>query len=173
MSDSWRVFSLNLSLAWLSAVTLLMAGGDLGAKDTVGQIARLEVQPPRVGLTSKRSRVQFVVTAFDEQGRYRDVTQEASFTAESDQIVRIEDAVARGTGNGTTEITVRLGSIESRIPIVVSGQALPDPVRFHTETLAALTKQGCNAGSCHGSPRAKEASRSRSSPMIPVMTSAL
>ena len=155
MSDSWRVFSLKLILAWLSAGALLMAGGDLYAKDTVGQITRLEVQPPRVDLSSKRSRVQLVVTAFDEQGRYRDVTQEASFTAESDQIVRIEDAVARGTGNGTTEITVRLGSIESRIPIVVSGQALPDPVRFHTETLAALTKQGCNAGSCHGSPQGK------------------
>jgi hypothetical protein len=37
----------------------------------------------------------------------------------------------------------------------VSGQATPEAVSFQYGTLAALTKQGCNSGACHGSPSGK------------------
>ena len=154
---SLKASASSFSLAWLMGAAFLLSGEFLSANETgdIGSIERLEVQPEKVVLFSKRCRAQFVVTGFDGQGRYRDVTREATFAPESEETVRVAGTVAHGIQNGKTRILVRHGPVERRVPVVVSGQALPDPVRFQTETLAALTKQGCNAGSCHGSPQGK------------------
>ncbi|MCX6308109.1 MAG: hypothetical protein NTY32_04470, partial [Bacteroidia bacterium] len=53
------------------------------------------------------------------------------------------------------EITIRAEGQTFAIPVEISGLSNTDPVRFRTETLAVLTKQGCNSGSCHGSPEGK------------------
>jgi hypothetical protein len=41
------------------------------------------------------------------------------------------------------------------VPVVVEGLDRPAPVSFRKETVAALTRQGCNSGACHGSPSGK------------------
>jgi hypothetical protein len=41
------------------------------------------------------------------------------------------------------------------VPVVVEGFDQPAPISFRTETVAALTRQGCNSGACHGSPSGK------------------
>jgi len=41
------------------------------------------------------------------------------------------------------------------VAVSVANQAAPQAVSFEYGTLAALSKQGCNAGACHGSPSGK------------------
>lgn len=116
--------------------------------------SRIEVYPPKVTLGSKRATCQFVVTGFFADGETRDLTRDATFTP-SAAVVEMRDGVALPKKDGKAEIAVAVGGYSVKVPVEVSGQADPDPVRFRTETLAVLTKYGCNAGSCHGSPEGK------------------
>jgi hypothetical protein len=50
---------------------------------------------------------------------------------------------------------VEIAAHKVTLPIVVGGFDRPAPVSFRTETVAALTRQGCNSGACHGSPSGK------------------
>jgi len=145
------------------AVLLLAAGGVAWGDDTggavaleeIGQPVRLEVFPSRFQLTGVRDRIQFVVTAYDADGNLRDLTHVAEFQSQAPDIASVQHAVATPHNDGTTQVVVRAGGLEARAEIVVSGQGQPQPVSFANGTLAALSKQGCNSGACHGSPSGK------------------
>ena len=113
--------------------------------------ARIDVYPPKVVLGSKRAVGQLVVTGHFADGETRDLTRDATFTPSS-AVVEVRDGVALPKKDGKAEIAVAVGGHTIKVPVEVSGQSEPDSVRFRTEALAVLTKQGCNAGSCHGSP---------------------
>jgi hypothetical protein len=115
---------------------------------------RVEVYPAKVALGSKRATAQLVVTGHYANGATRDLTRDATFTP-SAGVVEVRAGVAVPQKDGNAEIAVAVGGHALKVPVEVSGQSAPDPVRFGTEALAALTKQGCNAGSCHGSPEGK------------------
>jgi len=116
--------------------------------------SRVEVYPPKVTLASKRAAVQLVVTGHFANGETRDLTRDAVFTPSTDS-VEVRAGVAFPKKDGKAEIAVKIGEQTLNIPVEVSGQANPDPIRFRTETLAVLTRHGCNAGSCHGAPEGK------------------
>ncbi|QDU23542.1 DUF1553 domain-containing protein [Urbifossiella limnaea] len=115
---------------------------------------RVEVHPPAVALASRRATVQLVVTGFTADGRTRDLTAEAEFAPAAD-VVEVRDAVVRPKRNGAADLVVTAAGRTIRVPVTVTNQDAPDPVRFRTEVLAALTRQGCSSGSCHGSPQGK------------------
>ncbi len=116
--------------------------------------ARVEVYPAKVTLSSNRATTQFVVTGHFANGETRDLTRDATFTP-SAGAVEVRGGVAFPKKDGSTDIAVAVGGHTIKVLVEVSGQGEPDPVRFRTETLAVLTKHGCNAGSCHGSPEGK------------------
>jgi hypothetical protein len=115
---------------------------------------RLEVYPQTVALNSKRATTQLVVTGHFANGETRDLTRDARFTP-SAAAVEVREGVAVPKQDGTCEVVVEAGGLRVKVPVEVSGQSQADPVRFRTETLAVLTKHGCNSGSCHGSPQGK------------------
>ena len=115
---------------------------------------RVEVYPAKITLGSKRASTQLVVTGYFANGETRDLTRDATFTPSS-PVVEVRDGIALPRKNGTTDIAVTAGGQTIKVLVEVSGQGEPDPVRFRTETLAVMTKHGCNAGSCHGSPEGK------------------
>lgn len=116
--------------------------------------SRIEVHPAKVSLASRRASTQFVVTGHYPGGEVRDLTAEATYAPAGDA-VELRDGVAYPRKNGRTEITVTVAGRTAKVPVEVGGQDRPDPVRFRTEVQAALSKQGCNGGSCHGSPQGK------------------
>lgn len=131
--------------------SVLLPPAAVAADDTP---SRIEVYPAKVVLGSKRATTQLVVTGHYSNGETRDLTRDATFTP-SNGAVEVRDGVAVPKKDGKVEIAVAAGGSTVKVPVEVSGQGDADPVRFRTEVLAVLTKQGCNSGSCHGSPQGK------------------
>ena len=116
---------------------------------------RLEVFPTKLELSSKRARAQIVVTGHYAGGETRDLTRQVEWMTSPAEIVEVRDGVAFPQSDGAATIHIKAGNLAQIIPVVISNQAKPDPVRFNSEIVAVLTKQGCNSGSCHGSPQGK------------------
>ena len=121
----------------------------------VGTPARIEVFPTSVKLASQRREMQLVVTGYYADGTLQDLTSVAEFVSDAPQIAALAGSIIRPAGDGATNVRVRAGGHEVTVPVEVCNLAAADPVSFQYGTLAALTKQGCNSGACHGSPSGK------------------
>ena len=121
----------------------------------VGTPARLEIFPASIKLTGPRSRMQIVVTAHYADGSIQDLTRASQATLSDTAIATLDNMVVRPLKDGATEIIVSAGGQQAKATLEVTGYAAAQPVSFEYETLAALSKQGCNSGACHGSPSGK------------------
>lgn len=146
-----------IALGCLIAVT----GGPLAqAADelepiVVGQPVRIEVFPAALKLAGSREQAQLVVTGHYADGSLQDLTRAAKFQSSDSQTVTVENAVALPHRNGSAEIVVSAGGKTAKVPVEASAQDSPQKVSFEYDMLAALSKQGCNSGACHGSPSGK------------------
>jgi hypothetical protein len=142
----------RLLAALICGLSLLAtdSGSSLYAQD-----APLELQPGSVQLHSARARQQLIVTARLGTNDIRDVTAEAAYESSDPNIAVVENSVVRPVGNGSAIITARFGELSATVPVTVATFEVASPVSFDSETLAALTKAGCNMGACHGSPSGK------------------
>ena len=116
---------------------------------------RIEVFPTELNLASKRSKAQLVITGWLENGEARDLTRLAKIVISDKKVANLNRSIVMPVGDGETDILIRVDEHSVKLPVRVSRQSATDPIRFTTETLATLTKKGCNAGSCHGSPHGK------------------
>ena len=139
-----------MKLLSLAMALLLAAAGSVVAEPAL----KIDVHPAKITLGSARAGTQIIVTGRTANGVTRDLTTEAAYTVR-DPILTVAEGRALPLKDGRTEITIRAEGQTFAIPVEISGLSNTDPVRFRTETLAVLTKQGCNSGSCHGSPEGK------------------
>lgn len=119
------------------------------------EIRTLYVFPERVELRSARSRMQLVVTGIDQEGNAVDLTRQASYQPHDSAVQIAPHGIVTTDADGHFSLEVSSGGQSVTLEVISEGQTDPDPIRFRSETAAVLTKQGCNAGSCHGSPRGK------------------
>ncbi len=115
----------------------------------------LSLEPATFDLNTTRDRQQLVVTGVFGSEDIRDVTAEAQYESSAPNVVVIEDSLAKPVGNGTAVITARMGDMSATAQVTVTNVETTAPISFNTQTLAALTKAGCNMGACHGSPSGK------------------
>jgi hypothetical protein len=118
-------------------------------------LSRLDVFPAKVTLAGPRSRSQLVVTGHYSDGTVRDLTRDCQIASTADEIVTVENSVALPRRDGSAQIAIFAAGRAAVVPVEVTGHSQPQPVSFEFETLAALSKQGCNSGACHGSPSGK------------------
>ncbi len=121
---------------------------------------RLRVEPREVSLHGHRATQQLLVSEVQGDKAVADITGEATFESAAPAIVLVTSTgriISRG--QGTTEVIVRRRDEIVRIPVTVSNFSRPDPIDFQTDVIAALSKAGCNQGSCHGSPQGKNGFR--------------
>ncbi len=113
------------------------------------------VEPAEFELHGQRSRQQLTVTAWPNEIRVQDQTAQATWTSSDENIVTVKDGIAIPHQNGEATLTAKVGDVTSTTRVIVKNFDQPDPVSFKNQTLAALTKAGCNMGACHGSPSGK------------------
>jgi hypothetical protein len=143
--------------AWMSLPAgILVAAGAAGLEPIViGQPTRIEVFPTEAKLVGPRSHLHLVVTGHYADGSVQDLTRAAEFTTSDPAIVEVEGGIARPRQDGSAQITVAAGGQQAIASLSVSNSGQPQPISFEWETLAALSKQSCNSGACHGSPSGK------------------
>jgi hypothetical protein len=99
--------------------------------------------------------MHLVVTGHYADGTYQDLTRAAQYSTSNAGVVAVENAIANPQQDGAAEIVVSAGGQEAKAAVEVTAFAATQLVSFEWETLAALSKQGCNSGACHGSPSGK------------------
>ena len=139
---------LAVVLVWLVIATKGVAAPSKTAA------SRLEVHPSKVLIHSRRGRVQLVVTQW-QGDKTLDVTRRCKIIVRDKTKCDVTKSRVTPKSNGATELVVAFGKQKVTVPVLIQGQDKPDPIRFQYETLAVITKQGCNSGSCHGSPRGR------------------
>jgi hypothetical protein len=152
LTTRWMAAALALGCASMPAAAADDAG--LTAVE-IGRPARIEVFPPVIKLAGPRSGAQLVVTGHYADGSVQDLTQVSQFASTKGEIASVENRVIRPHADGKSEVAVVVAGRAAIVPVEVSGMAKPQPVSFEFEALAALSKQGCNSGACHGSPSGK------------------
>src|SRR5207302_1716130 len=113
--------------------------------------AALRVSPAEVALNRPEGAQQLLVTEMLPDGRSRDATRAAHYEITSAAVVTVDSTgLVRPLADGTTQIVIRHGADEVRIPITVRGLGSPPPVSFQYDVIPIFTKARCNSGGCHG-----------------------
>jgi len=150
----FALFVFGMASAWATDIVQGVEISNLEAVN-VGTPNRIEVFPTSIKLTSARQQSQIVVTGHYADGSLQDLTRVAEYESLDPKVTEVHDAIARPQGDGTTEIRVQVGGQTATIAVEVTNYSLPEKVSFEYGTLVSLSKQGCNAGACHGSPSGK------------------
>lgn len=142
----------------LTAMLLTAGLGSVRAEETPKapkvKIVSLSAQPAALTLTDSQDARTFLVTGKSAAGYAVDLSPVAKVKAASG-IVRVgEDGYVYPVKAGKTMLTVTAGGKQTTVPVTVKSVAAP-PVSFVREVMPALSKAGCNAGTCHGSAKGK------------------
>ena len=145
-----------LSVMGLPAASLVLPIGG-GSRADGAELQRVSVEPSTFKLTGVRERLQLVVTGHYADGSTKDLTDRVEYRAADTQVAEVVGSVVQPRGDGKTTVSAALAGsqIAGEAVVEVEGQGDPQPVSFAFDMLPALSKQGCNAGACHGSPSGK------------------
>lgn len=121
----------------------------------VGAPTRIEVRPETIRFNTPRQYMNVVVSGFYADGTVQDLTRAAQITSADPRVARIQEGLVLPTGNGKTAVQISVGNHKASVPVEAVDQQKPEQTSFMLSVQAALTKQGCNQGACHGSPSGK------------------
>jgi len=111
---------------------------------------KLIVYPAEIALNGSRDEQRLIVIGESADGRKIDLSREAKFIPQDATISRVDAGMIRPLKDGTTNLIVSFGTVQSTVPVKVTDFAKDTLVAFGREIVPILTKSGCNAGSCHG-----------------------
>ncbi len=115
----------------------------------------LVVYPSEIRLDDARGRQRLAVTGLDEHQSPRDWTRHSRITSSDPRVVEVRGGVVYPIADGDAEVFVDVGNQRQVISVHVTQMQSPRKIEFESEVLVSLSKQGCNAGACHGSPSGK------------------
>ena len=122
-------------------------------------LAKLQVDPPQVNLTTSKDRQLIVVQALYEDGITMDVAADATYELANPALARLDHQTLYPTADGATELHVAFGGQKVTIPVKVERVAETQPISFKLDVMPVFMKAGCNTGSCHGAARGKDGFR--------------
>lgn len=162
--------ALSRSIAVLGFAILLTTYGVSFAEDpsgtseentsiVVGQPKSIEITPATIQLIGPRGRQQLNTTGHYSDDQVSDLTRATQWESSNPEVAIVENNVVLARSNGQTTLTAQVGSHQESVEVQVRDYEIPAPVSFFNETVAALSKAGCNGGACHGSPSGKNGFR--------------
>lgn len=115
------------------------------------ETVELRVSPASISIRTPESMPQILVTAIQGTSKSMDATRLATFESRPASLVTVTPTgrvIALADGSG--EIIVQVGNLQTSISVTVDAMATPEPVSFEHHVVPLLTKAGCNSGGCHG-----------------------
>jgi hypothetical protein len=119
------------------------------------KVVALEAQPDQIVLTNKYAYNQVLLTAVLENGDRLDATRIAEPVVSGGLATISPTGVVRASTDGDGQVTFQAGGQTLNVPLKVSGQQSAYDTSFVRDVMPALSKLGCNAGTCHGSLNGK------------------
>ena len=126
-----------------------------------GSPVEIDVQPVAIELVEARASQQLLVTGHYNDGSKRDLTRVARIELQDPGMASVSEygAVSTGKADGETELTVRVGGLTARVPVIVRNATQHRPVSFRRELVPVLSAAGCADIRCHGAPSGKDGFR--------------
>ena len=122
-------------------------------------IAKVDVFPPDVELSTSRDRQRFVVVATRADGVTLDVTSQAQAKLANPALARLDAFTLSPVADGQTSLEVAFGGQTLQVPVTVKQAAADRPISFQLDVMPVFMRAGCNTGSCHGAARGKDGFR--------------
>src|SRR5262245_56128263 len=113
-------------------------------------VVAIEVRPAAIELTHKFDYRQLLVSGKLDSGETVDLTRLAQASSSGTAVTVTKDGLVRAKSDGSEEITFSFGGHSAKVAAKVSGVAQPHVVSFVRDVQPALSRMGCNAGTCHG-----------------------
>ncbi|QDT39260.1 DUF1549 domain-containing protein [Stratiformator vulcanicus] len=118
-------------------------------------VTGLSVLPAEIVLQDEFDYVQLLVTASINGGSPTEVVTRAKFEP-ADNLVTVSDTgLVLPQKDGSGSLVVRVGDAAVTVPVRVSGTSTLLEPDFVRDVNPALTKLGCNQGTCHGAKDGK------------------
>jgi hypothetical protein len=136
----------------LTLATLALIAAQVSAQGP--KITKLEVQPATVELKTPFEYRQLLITGVTAAGERVDLTRQAHYTAPAFLKVSPRGQV-RPVADGTGDVTFAAAGLSGSVAVKVSGQKDKVQVSFTRDVMPALSRLGCNAGTCHGSAQGR------------------
>jgi Protein of unknown function (DUF1553)/Protein of unknown function (DUF1549)/Bacterial Ig-like domain (group 2) len=144
-------------LAILSLLSALILHGAGLAQDKLppnAKFVKVEITPASIELKTPFEYRQLLVTGILDNGDRVDVTRLAKFTVPA--AVKVSDhGQVRPVADGTGELKYTFEGKSGIVPVKISGQKDAYDVSFTRDVMPALSRIGCNSGSCHGSAQGR------------------
>jgi hypothetical protein len=118
-------------------------------------VVALEVLPASVELKHRFDNRQLLVTGKLDSGETVDLTRIAKQSLHGDAVLTTAEGNVRAAKDGHAEITFTFENLSVKVPVVVTGISAPREVSFVQDVQPALSKMGCNQGTCHGAKDGK------------------
>lgn len=133
----------------------LQVAAEAPAWEVIPAATQWEIYPSEVTLTDAAQRRQIIVTGMADGQKTRDWTSDVVITSQDPTVAVVHGSVVHAVGDGQTSLVIQAGDQRQEIAVNVTGTQTPRRIAFENEVMVALSKQGCNAGACHGSPSGK------------------
>lgn len=130
----------------LMALTLSLYGNCIAADSA----AKLVLLPSSSDLSTKESRQTLVLQWQRGEQVLGQALEAVQFSSSDEKVLKVENSVAVPVGNGKATITAKAGDQQATAEVTVTGQDQPFAWSFRNHVESVLSKQGCNAGACHG-----------------------
>jgi hypothetical protein len=144
-----------LELTCLGPILVLVV---LGPLPTQGAPApkRLLVEPAEIALEGTGARQQIAVTGQFTDGSVRDLTGEARFVVDREDVASVSSSgLVRPRSDGRNRVRVDAAGLTAEVAVRVEKADRLRPVSFRLDVVALLSKAGCNMGACHGNLNGK------------------
>jgi len=145
--------------AMLLALAAAAPGGRAEAAGLpAARVVSLRFEPPSLTFLHRRDARHFLVIAVTPDGQTLDVTEKAAVRPLQGLVRMGEGGYLEPLKAGRGAMAVTAAGITARLPVTVRSLAAPS-VSFVRDVMPALSKTGCNAGTCHGAARGRNGFR--------------
>jgi hypothetical protein len=128
-----------------------VASADLAPLPKPADVRALTATPDHITLTGGDAAQQLVVTATLTNDHLQDLTGDVEYAIGDPKIAQVsKSGRILPLASGRTEIAVRYGGKEAKVPVetkLIEGNL---PINFANQVVPIFTKLGCNGGGCHG-----------------------
>jgi hypothetical protein len=119
------------------------------------RLTAIEVRPKSIELKNAFDYSQLLLTGVLESGERVDITRMAEIKAPAKLVKVSKRGQVRPVEDGTGKIECSVAGQSVSVPVKVSGQKSKHTISFVTDIMPAMSRMGCNAGTCHGAQQGK------------------